>query len=248
VGLSLPARGGPAVPCGRADGSLCVAALLFDLGGTLDADGRGWAERFAALWREERPGLDAEQLGTALAEGEQAVLRHPHAGGLGLADMVALHVSAHGHRLGAMEAARAVGRRFLAGTAASLSGRRPLLEALAARVPLGVVSNGCGNTAVLLREAGLADLFRVVVDSAAAGVWKPDPAIFAPALAALGIAAGEVAMVGDRLDRDVQAASAAGLRTVWVSGGRPLDPGDPLSGRVDTVVASVEELRPAATA
>ena len=221
-----------------------VLGLLFDLGGTLDADGIGWSERFASLLRAEIPEAAAPAVEAALASGEQRVLRHPRAATLGLEEMVSLHVAAQLEHLRAADPARAarIAKVFYEETSATLAGRRPLLARLARRVRLGVVSNGCGNTERLLREAGLADFFASIVDSAEAGAWKPDPRIFAPALAALALAPREVAMAGDRLDRDVEAAAAAGLRSVWVSGGRRLDPDHPLASRVDLVVASVEAL------
>ena len=59
---------------------------------------------------------------------------------------------------------------------------------------LGVVSNSDGRVEEALEAAGLRDYFDVVVDSALAGVEKPDPAIFRAALEALGVAAGRGAL------------------------------------------------------
>jgi 4-nitrophenyl phosphatase len=48
-------------------------------------------------------------------------------------------------------------------------------------------------------------------------VGKPEPAMFEAGLAKLGgLAAGEVAMIGDRLDTDIDGGRAAGLRTILV--------------------------------
>jgi len=55
----------------------------------------------------------------------------------------------------------------------------------------------------------------VIIDSAVVGVAKPDPAIFAIALAALGVPpGGTVLHVGDSLRYDVAGALAAGLQPV----------------------------------
>jgi FMN phosphatase YigB (HAD superfamily) len=52
------------------------------------------------------------------------------------------------------------------------------------------------------------------------GVMKPDPAFFSATLALLGDPEpGSVAYVGDRIDNDVQAAAAAGMRSVWLRRG-----------------------------
>lgn len=225
---------------------VAIAALCFDLGGTLDADGLGWAERFGALLRAELPGMPEAALAAALAAGERNVMQHPRAATLGLEEMVALHVEAQLDHLGAPdpELASRLGKRFHEDTHRQLAARRPLLERLASRMPLALVSNGCGNSATLLEEAGLTHTFRCIVDSAAIGTWKPDPAILRPALAALCVAPDRVAMVGDRLDRDVAAAHGAGCRSVWVSGGRSFPAEDPLAGAVDAVIGSVDALDP----
>lgn len=239
-------RGGLALANDPTTAGPRVAGLLFDLGGTLDADGVGWGERFAKLLRSELPDAKAPVVAAALEAGEQRVLRHPRAALLGLEEMVALHVDAQLGRLGAAERARAARlvKTFHEETSATLARRRPLLARLAKRVRLGVVSNGCGNTERLLEECGLTSLLSCVVDSSKVGAWKPDPRIFTPALSALALAPHEVAMVGDRVDRDVEGAVAAGLRSVWVCGERHLDSGEPLARRIDRIVASIDALDP----
>jgi len=226
-----------------------IEGLIFDLGGTLDADGTPWAERFRTLLAEAGlPGLEPGRVKAALEAGERAVLRHPRAAELGLEEMVHLHVSAQLECLGAAEAELLddLRDRFVAETGEALAGRRSLLERLAARLPLAVVSNGCGNTGRLLAEAGLEPFFRAIVDSSQVGFWKPDPRIFGPALARLGVPRDRVAVVGDRTDRDVEAALAGGLRAVWVTGARsPAAEHEPLRG-VHAVLRSVNELDPKA--
>jgi putative hydrolase of the HAD superfamily len=102
------------------------------------------------------------------------------------------------------------------------------LRALAALgIPLGVVSNSDGTVQAELCRLGVCYApdgqqpppagvrVGVVVDSAVAGVAKPDPAIFRIALDALGVPAdGTVLHVGDSLRYDVAGALAAGLRPV----------------------------------
>jgi putative hydrolase of the HAD superfamily len=102
------------------------------------------------------------------------------------------------------------------------------LRALAALgVPMGVVSNSDGSVQAELRRLGVcyppgepdappsAIPVGVVVDSAVAGVAKPDPAIFGIALEALRVpASGTVLHVGDSPRYDVAGARAAGLQPV----------------------------------
>jgi HAD superfamily hydrolase (TIGR01509 family) len=226
-----------------------IEGLIFDLGGTLDADGVPWAERFRTLLAEAGlPGLTAGALESALEAGERAVLRHPRAAELRLGETVEIHLSAQLEWLGASQTGLAsrLRDRFVSETAGTLADRRGLLERLAARMPLAVVSNGCGNTRHLLAEAGLEPHFRAIVDSSRCGFWKPDPRIFEPALSELGAPRDRVAVVGDRLDRDVEAALAAGLRAVWVCGPRALAAEGGCPPGVDAVLRGVNELDPEA--
>jgi FMN phosphatase YigB (HAD superfamily) len=54
-----------------------------------------------------------------------------------------------------------------------------------------------------------------VVDSGRLGIDKPDPRIFAHAVAALGCNGGDLVHVGDSWEADVLGAVAAGARAVW---------------------------------
>lgn len=78
-------------------------------------------------------------------------------------------------------------------------------------VRLGVVANWQSGLPGLLEAHGLLGLFDFVVASAAAGAAKPDPAIFARAVALAGCPADRVLHVGDDPECDVAGADAAGL-------------------------------------
>ena len=89
----------------------------------------------------------------------------------------------------------------------------------AAGLRLGVVSNSDGRVEEALRAAGLEHYFDVIVDSTLAGVEKPDPAIFLPALEALGVRPEEAVYVGDLYDVDVAGARAAGMAAILFAPG-----------------------------
>lgn len=93
-----------------------------------------------------------------------------------------------------------------------------VLSALRERgIRLGVVTNGpSGLQRVKLRVVGLEEHVDAVVISGEHGVHKPDPAIFALALEALGIPAGEALFVGVNPIADVAGARGAGLTSVWI--------------------------------
>jgi putative hydrolase of the HAD superfamily len=84
---------------------------------------------------------------------------------------------------------------------------------------LAIVSNSDGTVEQRLREWGVCQVgpgkgveMDIVVDSAAVGVAKPDPAIFDFALRATGTSPVHAVHVGDSVRMDVAGARAAGIR------------------------------------
>jgi putative hydrolase of the HAD superfamily len=93
----------------------------------------------------------------------------------------------------------------------------PALEALRGRgLRLVCVSNWDCSLQMVLERCGLAAVLDGVVSSAEAGARKPDPAIFAPALALADCEPGEALHVGDTPDEDLAAARAAGIRALLI--------------------------------
>lgn len=95
-------------------------------------------------------------------------------------------------------------------------------ELHASGLPLAIVSNNSGAAPEQMRNNGVCwvsdafDLPRVaaIIDSALVGVAKPDPAIMAPALHALGLPAERVLYVGDTVHADINGATNAGMQSV----------------------------------
>ncbi len=107
----------------------------------------------------------------------------------------------------------------------------PTLAALRRRgMRLAVVSNWDVSLPAVLRDVGLGDHVDAVLTSAQTGAAKPDPAIFAAALAAVGVGAADAVHVGDSLEHDVAGARASGLRAILLcrDGASPGVPGVPI--------------------
>lgn len=68
-----------------------------------------------------------------------------------------------------------------------------------------------------LRRTGLDGRFEIIMTSSALGAAKPDPEAFRLACERLSADPATVTYVGDRLDVDAKAATAAGLRGVWLN-------------------------------
>ncbi len=100
----------------------------------------------------------------------------------------------------------------------------PCLDALQGR-RLAVLSNGDqAQQEDKLRLTGLTGYFEAVMTSSALGAAKPHPDAFSRACSRLGVEPEAVIYVGDGLDVDARAATAAGLRGVWLD--RPASQGD----------------------
>ena len=206
-----------------------IETLLFDFGGTLDADGVAWKERFHTLYRAEGLGIAADAFApiffaaddplvgslsstaglsetvTALATNLEAELTRR---GAGTEDTGAVNEQNRGQR---------VASRFLFEASAAFTRNRPILEALKARYRLGIVSNFYGNLEAVCRSAAIAPLFGVMVDSQCVGAEKPDPAIFHVALETLHATPETTVFVGDSLRRDREGARRMGMRFIWIA-------------------------------
>ena len=86
-------------------------------------------------------------------------------------------------------------------------------------VALAVVSNFDSRLQKLLDALELAEFFGAVVCSGEFGAAKPDGAIFARALAILGVEASEALHVGDNRATDLEGARAAGIEALLVDRG-----------------------------
>ncbi len=216
-----------------------MKAVLFDYGGTLDADGSTWLERFYPIYKENGVDLPRDRFDRAFYDSDDALPARHALAGLDLEETLRLQV---GDVLAALAPQRAplagaIAGRFAADSRGQFRRLRPVLERLTARYRLGVVSNFYGNLDGILRAEGLRDLFSVVADSGVLGVVKPEPGIFLHASRALDAAPAECMMVGDSVKRDMRGAVAAGMKTALVS----IDPEPPAAGQ-DWTVRSVVEL------
>ena len=196
-----------------------VRGILFDFGGTLDGDGLHWLDHFCALYR--RLGLDfpREQIRAAFDFAESQSLGGEAIREAPLEQMVGQLVVWQFSQLEVMdpELQAEVVRRF-AGAIRRVAQRNVrILGELAARgFRLGVISNGCGNTARLCEELGYAPWFDFVLDSTLVGLRKPDPKFHVHAAAQFGLKRSEILMIGDSFERDIKPARSVGMRTVWL--------------------------------
>jgi putative hydrolase of the HAD superfamily len=215
--------------------------VLFDFGGTLDADGQPWVERFFRGYRAVGGRLAAEAFEERFRISDRLLATTPGIAELGLRAMVERQVGLLRGLLpdgAAVDGAMWAGG-FLASSHATAARNQPLLRELAGSRPLGVVSNFTGNLRPCLEELGLLDCFDVVLDSTEIGVRKPDGRLFDVAFRALAVGAEECWMVGDNPVADIAAAGQLGCSTCWLAPAeRPL----PEGLRPDRRIAALTDL------
>ena len=200
-----------------------IEAVLFDFGGTLDADGVAWKERFYTCYRAEGLEMTPEAFQSVFFAADD-----PLVGGLpletdlsGTVDALTANLEAglarHGAGSGPNGRGRRVASHFLSEASAAIARNRPVLEALSGRYRLGIVSNFYGNLEAVCQGSGLASLFGAIADSHRVGARKPDPAIFRAALEPLSTKPETTLLVGDSLSRDREGARRMGMGFIWIA-------------------------------
>jgi len=94
----------------------------------------------------------------------------------------------------------------------------PCLEALRGGAQIAILSNGNQEQQERkVSQTGLGRYVDVVLTSDQLGVSKPDPRAFELACVRLGVPARAAVYIGDQLEVDALAATAAGLRGIWLN-------------------------------
>ena len=193
--------------------------ILFDFGGTLDADGIRWSVRFYEAYRGLGGKLDFAAFEPVFRRSDELLAQLPGVRTLGFRATAETQARLLGRLLPDARdiSLSGLAKRFYTDSLATVARNRPLLERLADRYRLGVVSNFSGNLSPCLEELDLARFFRVVLDSAVERIEKPDTRLFRRALAALSAPPASGGMVGDNFEADIQPARALGMRACWVA-------------------------------
>jgi putative hydrolase of the HAD superfamily len=222
-----------AVPIMTPSPGATPTAVLFDFGGTLDADGIAWKARFFEACRREGLTRDPSVFDPVFYAVDDALVGAVPPT-LTFEDTVLRLGEGLARRLGSTDrsAGARIARRFLGDAFGTLARNTPLLARLRRRYRLGIVSNFYGNLGTVCHNAGVHELFEVIVDSACVGCAKPDPRIFQSALDALEVGPADAWFVGDSLQRDMAGARAIGMPHVWLAGAAPASaaccPADPI--------------------
>lgn len=205
-----------------------IKGIIFDYGGTIDSRGVHWSEIIWDGYRTAGVDIDKETFRQAYVHAERELARVRHIlPGDNFLDLLRKKMAIelqwladNGHLAGdaATRYTEPVARYCYEAARSSIEEARPVLEQLATRYPMVLVSNFYGNVDEVLRDFDLRRYFGGVIESAVVGVRKPDPRIFSLGVVALGLEPGEVMVVGDSLRKDILPARSIGCRTAWLKG------------------------------
>jgi len=204
-----------------------IRGILFDYGGTIDSNGIHWAEIIWQAYRLEKAPVSKEIFRNAYIYGERTLgknpLVKPHHTFL---DMMRLKINIQIEWLkseGYLSGNDNINllKQNIAGfcyeyARSSVEKAYPVIERIAKKYPLALVSNFYGNIAAVLEDFQLSKFFPIVIESAVVGVRKPDPQIFRLGVEALWLPESEVVVVGDSYEKDIIPAMLTGCRTIWL--------------------------------
>lgn len=207
-----------------------IKGYLFDFGGTLDTAGCHWGQMLWHAYQRQQVPVTEEQFREAYVYGERTLGRTPiiqsdYSFHKTLEVKIRIEMeylctsgawNADEKTFGAKlaDVLNDVYQRVVEITAHSAS----VLEKLAAKYPMVLVSNFYGNITNVLAEFRLDKYFRDIVESAVVGIRKPDHRIYLLGVEALGLKPEECVVVGDSFYKDIEPAKKAGCHAVWFKG------------------------------
>lgn len=205
-----------------------IKGIIFDYGGTLDTGGDHWSEVIWDAWQKAGIRCDKEQFRECYVYAERELARTlhilPHHD---FHDLLTIKMQIELQHLTEMGAfapqdvdakAAQTAATCYASARAHVDAARPVLQNLSERWPLVLVSNFYGNVTTVLKDFGIDTLFKDVIESAVAGVRKPDPEIFRMGARAMKLAAENVLVIGDSLRKDIEPAETIGCQVLWLKG------------------------------
>ena len=229
---------------------------IFDYGGTLDTGGDHWGR---VIWHAyERAGIPVseEQFREAyvFAErklGSESIIKPSFT----FRETLQTKLQIEMEHLGVSEGLTKVLDDLYTLTQKHTAASREVLLKLRETATLALVSNFYGNLDTVLQEFHLDNIFDVVIESAAIGIRKPDPAIYELAMKRFREKRGErreerdvscgreesIIVVGDSMKNDIQPAKELGLYTIQISG-EPWDNINTTGISADRVITNLKEL------
>lgn len=205
-----------------------IKGIIFDYGGTLDTGGRHWSEVIWEGYQNAGVALDKAQFREAYVYAERELARERHIlPAHDFHDMLVIKVRIELEWLvrqglfapqDVEDATAKIAEYCYRAAADNIDKAKPVLQQLAEKYPLVLVSNFYGNIETVLKDFGIRDYFQAIIESAVLGIRKPDPRIFEHGVKALGCQPGETLVIGDSYRKDIAPAEQIGCQVLWIKG------------------------------
>lgn len=205
-----------------------IKGIIFDYGGTLDTGGDHWSHVIRDGWNKAGVAANDALFREAYVYGEQQLERvehilphHDFSDVLDIKMQIELQYLAQtGNFAPALieEKAKEIAQYCYQVAKDNVAKSKEVLEELAKKYPLVLVSNFYGNIETVLADFGILDCFKKVIESAKVGVRKPDTEIFELGIKALRLKPEEVLVVGDSVKNDIDPAKKLGCQTLLLEG------------------------------
>lgn len=229
-----------------------IKGIIFDYGGTIDSNGKHWAEVLWESYVDQHIPVTKEQFREAYVYAERylatnIVILPEDNFHILLKKKVDLQISYlvdKGYLTDGNESEQysvAVSDQCYNFVKNLISKEKPILDQLREKYPMVLVSNFYGNVQAVLKDFDLLKYFDDIIESAVVGLRKPDPAIFGLGVDKLGLPAGEIVVIGDSHTKDIIPATKNGCQTIWLKG-----PGwekDDENATADVVITDFMELK-----
>ena len=207
-----------------------IKGIIFDYGGTLDTDGKHWANVLWESYQNSNIPIQVNEFRNAYVYGERTLALTP----IILPDdnfrdvlrkKVSLQfeflaqngiwqpVNTESHML-----QEAVVDFAYSYALKHIQKSQKILQHLSEHYPLVLVSNFYGNINAILNDFQMATYFQSIIESAVVGVRKPDPMIFKLGVNQLQLPAKEIVVIGDSYSKDIVPAKSLGCHTIGLCG------------------------------
>lgn len=205
-----------------------IEGVLLDYGGTIDTNGLHWGIVMWDMYQKNKVPVAKEEFELAFSYGERtlAVEKHIYPGHnffdtLLIKTRLQFEFLAKENFLPTTNydaAISAVASGCNTFAQESIDKAKPVLDELAAKYKLVLVSNFYGNIETVLEHFGIKKYFPQIVESAVVGIRKPDAAIFSYGVNMLQLPAANCVVIGDSYSKDIAPGKKAGCKTIWLKG------------------------------
>lgn len=206
-----------------------VKGIIFDYGGTIDSNGKHWAEVLWESYADQQIPITKEQFREAYVYTERYLATNPvimpnHNFLKLLEEKVKLQINylcdnnylTRNNKISLYYAA--VSNQCYTFVSNLINQERLILKQLKEKYPMILVSNFYGNIEAVLEDFELLDLFDSIIESAVVGVRKPDTAIFKLGVDKLALMPENIVVIGDSYTKDIVPAMKNGCQTIWLKG------------------------------